>query len=113
MATEKPQANGPARDPQTGRFLPGNCGGGRKKAEFSLQALIDRKIPEERWGEIIDAMAKAAIGGDVPAARLLLEHRFGKPKVDVSLTGAGGGPIIIERHVPRPDYDGNSDADTG
>ncbi len=71
------------RDAKTGRFLPGNRGGlpvvsGRKKAEFDFQALMDERIPRDRWGEMLDKQVEKALAGDTPAFKLLVERRFGE-----------------------------------
>lgn len=45
---EEPKINGEnsGRDPETGKFLPGNPGGGRPKGTYSLKTLIEKKLRE-------------------------------------------------------------------
>ncbi len=44
-----------------------------------LRALIDAAVPRDDWLAIIGGQAAAAKQGDVRAAQLLLQYRWGKP----------------------------------
>ena len=74
------QAKNTGRDAK-GRWqkgISGGSNGGRKKAEFRFQDILDAKIPEERWGDIVEAQVQKALNGDTAAAKLLIERRFGE-----------------------------------
>lgn len=103
MVDEAPNKTGhclEGRDPKTGRYLPGvvnpNKGkGGRKHNEFTIQAILDDKLPEERWwSDVLEPQLRKAMTGDTPAAALLLKARWGD-NYGIKLSGADGGPLTI------------------
>lgn len=65
-----------------GRFLPGNTAGRgnplAKKAQ-RLRAELMRSVTTGELREIVKALVKAAVDGDVQAARLLLDRTLGPP----------------------------------
>jgi len=70
------------RDPTTGRFAPGNSAATGHRRPHAARvarfrtALMDA-ITEEDLAEIARALVAAAKGGDVTAARLLLDRVLG------------------------------------
>ncbi len=64
------------------QFKPGNSGrpkGSRNKAT-RYRASLAEALTEEREFELWRALIAVAIDGDVPAARLVMEYRYGKPR---------------------------------
>jgi len=98
------------RDSKTGRFLKGNTIGdlgdrGRRSAEFTIQDILDDKLPQDRWwSDVLEPQVRKAMTGDTPAAALLLKARWGE-NYGIKLSGADGGPvsIVIQSLIPRPD----------
>ena len=65
-----------------GRFLKGNCGGpGNPHAKqiARLKSALHEALTEDGIAAVAQAMLQRAKGGDVAAARLLLEYAIGKP----------------------------------
>ena len=70
------------RDPQTGRFLPGNGGGpgnpyAARVAELR-SALLEAVTPGD-LAAIVRSLVQAARSGDVAAAKLVFERVLGRP----------------------------------
>lgn len=70
------------RDPQTGRFLPGNSGGpgnpyAARVAELR-SALLEAVTPGD-LAAIVRSLVQAARSGDVAAAKLVFERVLGRP----------------------------------
>jgi hypothetical protein len=86
------------RDPQSGKFLPGNKAnpGGRPRNDLVISALIDEVVKPDDWRFIIGELKKRARRGDVKATEMLMDRRFGKAIQAVEHGGEGGGPIRIE-----------------
>jgi len=77
---EQPSAKG--RDERTGRFLPGyQSGPGNPHARqvARLRSELLRAVTAEDLHAIVRALIKRARGGDVAAARELLDRTLGKP----------------------------------
>ncbi len=79
-----------------GRFAAGNRigsgnPGNKRMAELRL-ALLDSTTPEQ-VKELIAALHRMAIGGDVSAAKVWLEFTIGKPVQAVEVSGPDGGTI--------------------
>ncbi|HMF10859.1 MAG TPA: hypothetical protein VKE94_01095 [Gemmataceae bacterium] len=86
-----------------GRFAPGNPGGPgnphyRKVAEYKKAMLAFVTI--EDLGRIIAAMKKKAEGGDVAAARLILQYTLGKPSVDPDLVDVDEWQKLQQHALP-------------
>ena len=99
---DMPSANN-GRDPQTGlfrsghAFSKGNAGGnpnGKRMAELK-RALIACGT-EEDVQKLYAALLTAALGGDTPAAKLLLDHLVGRPSQSIELTGIEGDSVKID-----------------
>lgn len=80
---ETPIANGPDgdRDAQ-GRFLPGNRGGpGNPLAArvAKLRSALIEAVSAEDVREIVETLVRLAKGGDLGAARLILDRTLGQP----------------------------------
>jgi len=74
------------------QFKSGNAGrrkGSRNKAT-RYRAALDDALTEERELELWRALVSMAIGGDVPAARLIMEYRYGKPRQEIEVQAAYG-----------------------
>jgi type VI protein secretion system component VasF len=72
------------RDPQTGKFIPGNkAAAGRAKPHAAqvanLRAALFDELTEDRLREVVRALIDAATEGDVSAARLVLQYSLGNP----------------------------------
>ncbi len=70
------------RDPETGRFLPGNGGGpgnpyAARVAELR-SALLEAVTPGD-LAAIVRSLVQAARSGDVAAAKLVFERVLGRP----------------------------------
>jgi len=76
------------RDPQTGRFIPGNKAGtgnpsgrrGRPKTYYTeyIDELHDT-LTLEAWGRIIDKAIEQALSGDHRARQFLASYAIGQP----------------------------------
>jgi hypothetical protein len=63
-------------DPKSGKFLPGNQGGPGRPPGIHLRAVVHSREPDP-VGVVYRvwlAVVNKALDGDVPAARLVLEH---------------------------------------
>jgi hypothetical protein len=121
MADYANRVNGPnpERD-ERGRLLPGSTvgknalGGGnpnvKRMAEYK-KALMDCGSDDD-IRELYGVLMSAAKGGDVQAAKLLLDHLCGRPSQTVELSGLDGGAIrtdvaaivaIIREEEPDPE----------
>jgi len=84
------------RDRMTGRFGPGNKAGHsgptRRRMQELRTELMNCASPEA-VKEVFHKLYTLAMGGDVQAAKLWLEHLVGKPTQAVELSGPGGEPL--------------------
>ena len=82
-------------DPITGKFIPGNPGGGRPKGTFSLKTRIIKQLQEhpEQLQEIVDYLIKEE-------RALLFQMIDGRPPQDITSKG--------EQINPTPIYGGQS-----
>jgi len=86
-----------------GRFLPGHRLGGRPpgidvRALVAERAATDPTIGSAEdlvWGVVVTLARRAALG-DVPAARLLLDHLAADPRADGAAGGVGLDAVIGE-----------------
>lgn len=70
------------RDPQTGRFLPGNAGGpgnphGQRVAALR-SAMLETVTPADMVA-VAKQLIRAARGGDVAAMKVFFERTLGRP----------------------------------
>ena len=93
------------RDPETGRFLPGNSGGpGRPRGLDFRRVVAERAaaagIPLEAavWS-IFTSLLRRARDGDVHAAKLTLDRLCDNDRADVY--HQGGISIVLDTGVPR------------
>ena len=95
--TGEPLSNGTGRDPHTGFFLPGNkCGkGGNPHAEkvTRLRAAIYEATNDEDVRDIWKKLLALAKGGNLTAAKEVLDRLLGKSKETVEVTGGLGEAI--------------------
>jgi hypothetical protein len=89
----------PVRDPMTGYFAPGNklskpgngSGNPMSRRMKELRQAVVEATDAEQVQSVMEAMRKAAIDGDVPAARVWLEYILGKPPQAISLESGDDG----------------------
>ncbi len=77
------------RDPQNGRFLPGNPGGPgrpRRTIEADYVAALSEAVPIEAWRAIVAKALEQAQSGDAKAREWLGAYLVGKPTGDALLT---------------------------
>jgi len=93
-----------------GRFVKGNQAargnnGGRPR-RAKLQDVIDEVMTDDDLKEIIRKHMDKAKAGDKDAAKLVLEHRYGRPVQETELVGDQERPVVIFKStVPIPDDD--------
>lgn len=98
--TEQPLANGSNGRDANGKFVRGNSGGPgnphAKKVSQWRSAMMNA-VTAADVRKIVKAMVKAAEGGDVQAARMLLDRCLGKVVTNVEVAGELGcsGAIVI------------------
>jgi hypothetical protein len=103
----------PAVRDERGRLMPGSRIGvgnlGQHHRGELRRALITADTPEN-IGRIGQKLIELALGGDVAAARLYLEHTIGKPRESLELAGVGGTPLslgvvmmMIREIAPEPE----------
>jgi hypothetical protein len=101
------------RDPETGKFLPGNNAnpGGRARSDITLTALIDKAVTPADWDFIIKNLLKMARRGNLKAIEMLMDRRFGKPIQATDNTHTGDMVYRIEYiNTPYPASDVSSGA---
>lgn len=88
---------------EKGQFCKGESGnpGGRPVAELSITALIDAAVSAEDWDFIIKQLLKQARRGNLKAAEMLMDRRFGKP-VQVNENNNSGGLKVEVEYVNSP-----------
>ena len=108
-----------SRDPETGRLLPGhrvsvgNAGGNPSAKRMSeLKKALIACGTEDDVQKLYAALLAAALDGDTPAAKLLLDHLVGRPTQPIEVTGTGPAPVqtdiralvaIIHNEVADPE----------
>ena len=91
----------PARD-ENGKFINGNGGGpGRPKKEREVRyaEIMQTACTFTEWRKICLKAVEQARRGDATARKWLADYLVGVPKQKMELTGADGGPIMLERPV--------------
>ena len=81
--TVKPSTHGPNGQGPDGRFLPGNrLGRGQPLAGqvAKLRAALLKAVKVGDVKAIVASMIDKARGGDVPAAKLVLQYTLGEPQ---------------------------------
>jgi hypothetical protein len=96
MSDPVPTSNGRHVD---GRFTPGNAIGkgnpGNRRQRELRAALIEAATPE-KVKAVEEALYELAVGGDVAAAKVWLDHVVGKPVQAVELAGPDGQALGME-----------------
>ena len=93
------EEQGPAQDPKTGRFLPGNKGGGRTKMPEELRKDFRKLSPKALKvlkSILLDDEARQA--DRIKAAEIILDRGYGKPPQAVSVSPGdetGLGVVLI------------------
>jgi hypothetical protein len=64
-----------------GRFSKGHSGnpGGKRKAEFNLQDIIDECFTADDWKAAFIAMRPRLLRGDMKVMEFIADRRWGKP----------------------------------
>lgn len=80
--SETPSPNGPNGRTNGGKFAKGNAGGpgnpyARRTA--ALRSLLLDAIDDGDWRQIVEAMKRQAMTGDMAAIKLLLAYTIGAP----------------------------------
>ncbi len=79
------------RDPATGRFLPGNSGGGRKPLPEDLRDRFQTAGPEALDMLLAVMRDKKARAADrIRAAEIILDRGWGKPRQAVEIDSSSG-----------------------
>jgi hypothetical protein len=94
-------------------FSRGNAGGNPNHRRMSeLKRALIACGTEEDVQKLYAALLAAALDGDTPAAKLLLDHLVGRPTQPIEVTGPGPAPIqtditaivaIIQQEEPDPE----------
>ena len=95
MSDPVPTSNGRHVD---GRFTPGNAIGkgnpGNRRQRELRAALIEAATPE-KVKAVEESLHELAVGGDVAAAKVWLDHVVGKPVQAVELSGPDGQALDL------------------
>ena len=95
MSDPVPTSNGRHVD---GRFTPGNAIGkgnpGNRRQRELRAALIEAATPE-KVKAIEEALHELAVGGDVAAAKVWLDHVVGKPVQALEVSGPDGQALDL------------------
>ena len=88
------------RNPKTGVFLPGHryFGPAGNPVAHRMNQLRTMAVKAQKPEDVLAVFAsllKAAVNGDVPAAKVYLDFIIGRPIQKIELTGADGEPIGI------------------
>lgn len=101
-------------DPETGKFVKGNPGGGRPKGSFSLVEMIKNKLQEQAKDKdktyaeyfIDQLIKKTVVDGDVTMMRDILNRVDGMPQQKVDMTTQGekiqSGVIVLPQRNGNP-----------
>ena len=98
----EPSRNGTApggRDPMSGRFSPGNRfsqGNSVARRTRELRQAALEAVTVDQVRAVIGKLAELAANGDVPAARVFLEHVIGKPTQVLELSGPDGEALGVD-----------------
>jgi hypothetical protein len=79
-----------------GRFGPANKhgrGNPLARRQYELRQMLLEAVEPKDVQDIYNVLLKATLGGDVQAARLVLEYALGKPAQALELTGAEGSRL--------------------
>jgi hypothetical protein len=93
MSTETNGSNGRRTD---GTFAVGNRGGPGNPHSRRMHELRRELLDAVEPGTIkavVDKLSELAKGGDIPAAKLLLDHAIGRPTQAIELSGPDGAPL--------------------
>src|SRR5690606_25962803 len=72
--------------------------GTKNKRTIELDELIDAEIGSVKWRRILRTLFERSMNGDVRAAQILIEHKWGKPRQRLDIDAAVGvaGEFNIE-----------------
>ena len=77
-----------------GGVIPGQ-GRKSKAQEAGLAEMIDSAISREDWRKVFKKAIEKAHRGDMFAARLILEYRFGRPAQSLKVSGDAASPLSV------------------
>jgi hypothetical protein len=92
--------NGGGRDRNTGQFLEGHQfarsrGNPVTRRMHELRKALLDCVDEAELRDVVGKLSELARNGDVPAAKVWLEHVVGKPPQAIQVTGPDGGPLRL------------------
>ena|SRR3990172_2127122 len=105
---DRPSSNGHNGRDAGGRFVKGNPGGKgnpRAKQVADLRRTLLSAVTDDDLRRIVRMLIDKAVGGDVAAAREVLDRMLGKPKAtveaDVNLSSDAGLAERLQRATER------------
>ena len=93
----EPSPNGDNGRDAAGRFQPGNPGGPGNpfaKRVAELRSALLEAVGAEDVKHVVKALADKAKGGDVAAAKVLLDRLFGQPKQEIQADVSHDAPKV-------------------
>ena len=97
--TTNPLASAGDGRQRNGTFAPGNSigrGNPHARRVHALKATLLDAVTADDLRSIVGSMVGLAKGGDVAAAKLVLEHTIGKPAATVSVTSPDGESLGLD-----------------
>jgi len=109
----RPSPNGSNGRDGRGRFAPGNAGGpGNPFAGrvARLRSLLLDAISEDELRAIVEAVAKKAKGGDLTAAKMVLDYCVGKPAAAVDVDKIELQAAKLQRELSEVQMEADAEA---
>ena len=100
----KPTPNGPNGRDERGRFAPGNVGGPgnpHAKQVGKLRSAMLAAVSDKEMKAVVKKLVELAKGGNVPAAREVLDRCLGRPVEADLLERLEQLEELLSQRVPR------------
>ncbi len=100
----KPTPNGPNGRDERGRFAPGNVGGPgnpHAKQVGKLRSAMLAAVSDKEMKAVVKKLVELAKGGNVPAAREVLDRCLGRPVEADLLERLEELEELLSQRVPR------------
>ena len=100
----KPTPNGPNGRDERGRFAPGNVGGPgnpHAKQVGKLRSAMLAAVSDQEMKAVVKKLVELAKGGNVPAAREVLDRCLGRPVEADLLERLEELEELLSQRVPR------------
>ena len=100
----KPTPNGPNGRDERGRFAPGNVGGPgnpHAKQVGKLRSAMLAAVSDKEMKAVVKKLVELAKGGNVPAAREVLDRCLGRPVEADLLERLAELEELLSQRVPR------------